>query len=127
MRPSVIVVNEKQETQEILSKFLSLNDVDVLATGSNGKDAVDLFEKFNPDITIMDLSMPKFDGFYGLIHIQKINPAAKIIMITPSKDFIIKTKLEKNRCSAIIQNSCEMDKIIHIIHTLMLDHTLIYS
>lgn len=124
MRPSVIVINKKQEVREILSKFLSLNDIDVLATGSNGKDAADLFEKFKPDIAIMDLSMPKYDGFYGLIHIQKTNPHAKIIMITPSKDFKIKTKLEKSKCSAIIQNSCEMDKIIQIIHHLMLDYAL---
>lgn len=125
MRPSVIVVNKKQDVREILSKFLSLNDIDVLAIGNNGKDAVDLFEKFKPNITIMDLTMPKFDGFYGLTHIQKINSSAKIIMITPSKDFNIKTKLEKNGCSAIIQNSCEMDKIIQIIHNLMLDCALI--
>lgn len=104
---------------------MSLNDVDVLATGCNGKDAVDLFKKFDPNITIMDLTMTNFDGFYGLINIQKINPAAKIIMITSSKDFSIKTKLEKNGCCAIIQNSCEMDKIIHIVHALMSNQILI--
>jgi len=111
--------------REILSKFLCLNDIDVLATGNNGQDAVNLFEKFNPDITIMDLSMPKFDGFYGLTHIQKMNPDAKVIMITSSKDYKIKTKLEKNQCSAVVQNSCEMDKMIQIIHHLMSDHRLI--
>lgn len=120
----MVLVNEKHEVREVLSQFLKLNDIDVLSTGNNGKEAVELYEKFKPDIVIMDLLMPKYDGFFGLESILAINPFAKIIIITPVKDFGIKKKIE-GRCSAILQHSCEMDKLIDIINSVDLDYAVI--
>mgnify|MGYP002624667938 CR=1 FL=1 len=51
-------------------------------SATNGEDAVKKKKKNLPDITIMDIKMPKMDGFDAFFRIKKVNPDAKIILIS---------------------------------------------
>ncbi len=51
-------------------------------TATNGEEAVTKFKESSPDITIMDIKMPKMDGFDAFFKIKKINEDAKIILIS---------------------------------------------
>ena len=84
--PSVIVIDSDLDIREVYSEFLRLKSIDVLATGNNGKDAVELYQKYRPDIVLMDLGMPDFDGFYGLENIRKTDPNAKVVINTGSAE-----------------------------------------
>lgn len=63
-------------------EVLDLLQIDVLSTGNNGKEAVELYEKYKPDIVFTDLMMPNYDGMYAIENIKDKNPSSKIIMIT---------------------------------------------
>jgi DNA-binding NarL/FixJ family response regulator len=56
--------------------------VSVLAKGRDGNEAIKLFEIFRPDIVVLDLMMPDYDGFYAIDGIQKIDPDAKFLVLT---------------------------------------------
>ncbi|EIJ65488.1 response regulator receiver domain protein [Candidatus Nitrosopumilus salaria BD31] len=77
-----IVIDDDPDIVSIFCELLSLHQVDVLSTGIDGKDAVELYEKFNPDIVFTDLDMPKYDGYYAVENIKDRNSFAKIIVIT---------------------------------------------
>jgi len=76
------VIDDDQDIVSIFCELLNMNHVDVLSTGSDGKDAVELFDKFNPDVVFTDLNMPKYDGYYAVESIKDKNPSAKLIVIT---------------------------------------------
>ena len=57
-------------------------DMAVVAEATNGQEAVDLFLLHQPDVTLMDLQMPKMSGLDALIAIRNRCPTAKIIVIT---------------------------------------------
>jgi DNA-binding NarL/FixJ family response regulator len=66
----------------ITSILATETDVQLVAEGSNGREAVALFEKHRPDVTLMDLRMPEMDGIAAVQQIRRIAPDAKIIALT---------------------------------------------
>ncbi len=58
------------------------SDMTVVALASNGRDAVELWKKHRPDVTIMDLRMPGLDGVNAIYEIRAADPKARIIILT---------------------------------------------
>jgi len=54
----------------------------VVAEAADGKEAVDRFDEYRPDITLMDLRMPNLGGVEAVIQIRRKHPAARIIVLT---------------------------------------------
>jgi len=67
---------------DVFSELLHLVGVDIIATGNNGKDAVELYKKYRPDLVLSDLQMPKYDGYYVVENIKDIDSTAKFILIS---------------------------------------------
>src|SRR2546430_2555508 len=57
-------------------------DMIVVAEAANGRQAVDLWRKHHPDVTLLDLRMPKLDGVGVIDEIRKEDTSARIIMLT---------------------------------------------
>ncbi len=112
----VIVVDDDVDTVEVFCEYLEIKDITVLGRGYNGKTAVELYEKYRPDIALLDVMMPEYDGFYGLEHIKNINPDAKVIMVTADLTFDTEKKLKDLNASAVIYKPYEIDSVIDTIH-----------
>jgi DNA-binding NarL/FixJ family response regulator len=57
-------------------------DMEVVAEASNGREALELFRKHQPDITLMDLQMPEMGGIDALSSIRGEFPEARVIVLT---------------------------------------------
>ena len=57
-------------------------DLDVVAEAGNGHEAVALWKKQRPDVTLMDLRMPQLDGVNAIYEIRAVDPNARIIVLT---------------------------------------------
>jgi DNA-binding NarL/FixJ family response regulator len=60
----------------------SQTDMELVAEASNGREALDLFRMHRPDITLMDLQMPKMSGIDAIGAIRGEFPEARIIILT---------------------------------------------
>ena len=114
----VIVIDDDVNIRNVLKELLVLEDVDVVAVGSNGKEAVELYKKYKPDIILMDLMMPEYDGFYGLEQLQKICPDVKVIIISGNDDLETKRQLYELNISAFIEKPFNLKSVIEIINKL---------
>ena len=81
-----IVIDDDQNILDLFCDFLDVLKIDVLATGSNGSEAVKLYEKYTPDIVFTDLAMPNYDGLYAVENIKDKNQNAKIIVVTANSN-----------------------------------------
>jgi CheY-like chemotaxis protein len=61
-KPLVLVVDDFADNREMYSEYLSFSGYDVIEA-RNGKEAVDAAQQRQPDIIIMDLSLPVMDGW----------------------------------------------------------------
>src|SRR5260370_13833623 len=57
-------------------------DMKLVAEASNGQEAVEQFRLHRPDVTLMDLQMPGFNGIEAIIDIHNEFPSARIIVLT---------------------------------------------
>ena len=64
MSISALIIDDEQLARDELTYLLeSAGDVDVVAQGANGIEAVDLIEEHHPDLVFLDVQMPGLDGF----------------------------------------------------------------
>lgn len=86
MARTVVLVDDSMfQTQQLGRFFKDVLGFDVLATGENGEEAVELYRKHKPDLLTMDLTMPKLDGRGALMQIMGEFPAANILVISAVK------------------------------------------
>jgi len=57
-------------------------DMELVAEAKNGREAIELFRKHQPDVTLMDLRMPEMNGIDALSAIRGEFPDARIIVLT---------------------------------------------
>ncbi|TBR22368.1 MAG: response regulator [Candidatus Nitrosotenuis sp.] len=65
---------------------VSTNIKKKIIEADNRVDAVKLFQQYKPDLTILDIFMPRADGLQALQALNKINIHAKIIITTASEN-----------------------------------------
>jgi len=64
MTISALIIDDEQLARDELAYLLeSAKDVDVVAQGANGIEAVELIEEHHPDLVFLDVQMPGLDGF----------------------------------------------------------------
>ena len=61
-------------------------DLTVVATGSNGHDAINLYEQHTPDVLLMDIRMEQMNGLEAAGAILGKHPNAKILLLTTFSD-----------------------------------------
>jgi len=114
----VLVVDDDIDTLEVFAEFLEIKDVNVVGRGHDGKEAVELFEKHRPDFVLMDIMMPGYDGFYGIEEIRKIDPNAKIIIVTGDVSIKTKSKLKELKPATVVHKPYEIDDLLEFMQNL---------
>ena len=82
----VLVVDDHPLLREgVMAVLEDHPDVEVVATATNGREAVDAFAKHRPDVTLMDLQMPQMSGTDAIGEIKTRSPDARIVVLTTYK------------------------------------------
>ena len=115
MKTKVVLVDDDIDTLEIFRDYLEMKGVDVIETGNNGKTAVELFLKHKPDVVLLDVMMPEYDGFFGLENILKRDSDAKVVMVTADKTTKTREKLMGLNASAILYKPYEINTVLETI------------
>lgn len=105
------VIDDDKDTVEVFAEYLQICKVNVVAVGHDGKNAIDIYKKYRPDIVFLDMLMPQYDGIYALKEIRTINPNAKVVVITADLDKNAEERLSNLRPTEIIFKPFDMDKI----------------
>ena len=83
----VLIADDIQETRRNTRLMLAMiDDVEVVAIGSNGLQAVQLAKQHHPDIVFLDINMPEMDGLTAYTEILKIHPDTGCVIISAEKD-----------------------------------------
>lgn len=79
----VMIIDDHQIVRQGLVALINTEpDLLVVAEGSDGQQAVELFRQHQPDVTLMDLRMPVLSGVEATKAIRQQNPHARIIVLT---------------------------------------------
>ena len=113
-KTSVIVIDDDEDTPRLFAEFLEEFGIKVLAQGYSGKSAISLYKKYSPDVIMVDMMMPNGNGIYAVKGIKKINPNAKIIVVTADVSSLTYEKMKVLRVP-IIYKPFNMEKVVSTI------------
>lgn len=78
----VLVVDDSRFMRDVISKIIGEDkELKVVGRAKNGKNAIDMNEKLDPDVITMDVEMPKMNGVEAVKEIMESNPTP-IVMIS---------------------------------------------
>ena len=77
--PHVFIVEDDNSLRDLFSEALE-SDGFKTSIASNGAEGIQMFDEVNPDLVLLDLLMPKMDGWEALERVRKISECPVIIV-----------------------------------------------
>jgi len=127
-RARIVLVDDHTVLRVGLKSFLEEQQIfplDVVAEGSSGKEAVLLVEKHNPDLLLLDLSMPEMGGHEATIEIRKNNRLIKILILTQYNESIYLKRLLEAGANGYILKSARGEELVSAIRSVISGGTYI--
>ncbi len=101
---NILIVDDAAFMRMMIKDILTKNGYNVIGEAENGMKAVERFNEHQPDLVIMDITMPEMDGIQAVKKIKELSPEASIIMCSAmgqqamviesiqagAKDFVVK-------------------------------------
>src|SRR5574340_572219 len=112
-KTNVLIIDDDKNVRDAVVGLLHIHNINVIGTGSNGKEAYEMYQKLKPDFVLIDAAMPFYDGLYGIEKIRQFDPCAKIILVTgsPLKNYDI----SYSHPTKIVQKPIDIDEILSTI------------
>ena len=114
-----IVIDDDKDTLDIFCEFLRLKNIDVVGTAKNGLEAFLVYKETKPDIVLMDVMMPDYNGFFGLKKIKEFDENSKIIMVTADLSENTTQRLNELGANKILYKPYEIEDVIKNINKLV--------
>ena len=80
MAKNILICDDAAFMRMMIKDILTKNGYNVAGEAENGMKAVEKFKEVNPDLVLMDITMPEMDGIQALKEIKKLDGGAKVIM-----------------------------------------------
>lgn len=82
-RGRVLLVDDSVVVRKVVAEYLATSsDVEVVATASNGRIALEKLAQVNPDLVILDVEMPEMDGIATLTALRVRAPKLPVLMFS---------------------------------------------
>jgi DNA-binding NarL/FixJ family response regulator len=83
----VVIVDDHSLVREGITALLKFHeDVEVIGEAADGREAIDIATKLNPDVMLMDIAMPGLGGLEATVEIKRRNPDIKILVLSQYDD-----------------------------------------
>ena len=119
-RLRIVLADDHTILREGLRALLSTNaDFEVVGEAEDGREAVRCVEKLEPDLLLMDLSMPRMSGMDAISEIKKRHPDTRIIALTVHKtEEYLLTTLQAGADGYVLKDATH-DELVMAIHNVV--------
>ncbi|HEY5838777.1 MAG TPA: response regulator transcription factor [Pyrinomonadaceae bacterium] len=84
-RPRILLADDHKEMRDRIKRHLEL-EFEVVAAVGNGRTLLEAAARFNPDICLLDISMPVLNGIETAIQLKERGSTAKVLFLTIHED-----------------------------------------
>ena len=85
----------------------------------NGREAITKYAEWRPDAVLMDITMPEMDGLEALTEIRKIDPSARVAMVTAMGQQAMVMAALKAGAKDFVLKPFQPDRILATLHKLL--------
>lgn len=101
--PSILIADDAAFMRTVLKDIIKKNGIaEEIFEADDGVDAVKKFQEYKPSLITMDVTMPRADGVQALRAIMKLDPNAKVVMVSAmEQQAIVDQALKLGACDYI--------------------------
>ncbi|HEY8537002.1 MAG TPA: response regulator transcription factor [Vicinamibacterales bacterium] len=109
----VILVDDHALVRQGFRRILEDDpEINVVGEAGNGLDGVALVKKLDPDVVVMDMSMPEMNGLHATMEMVKQRPSTKVLILSMySDEQYVRNALDAGARGYILKNAIENDLV----------------
>jgi DNA-binding NarL/FixJ family response regulator len=121
----LLIVDDHRVIREGLEQlFATVPGVEVVGMAADGGQAVTLANQTDPDVVLMDISMPRLDGIEASRQITAAHPAARIIILTAHEDPSRIQEAQRAGAAGYLFKHCHAEDIVRAVEAVYADGRL---
>ncbi len=113
----ILVIDDEEDIRDIICEFCELNGYECVKA-SNGKEAIEIFNKEKFDIVFSDIKMPDIDGYEFVKKIKEVNKKIPIVIISGFIDDRTKNKFNEIGIDFYLEKPFKLSDIDNLIQKL---------
>ena len=124
-RPRIVVADDHDKTRAGIATLLA-SDFDVVATVADGQAAVDAAGALYPDLVVLDISMPRLNGFEAGVLIRELPDPPRIVFATAYNDASIASAASALGASAVVRKREMLTELVPAVRRALLFHAVCF-
>ncbi len=113
MTKSVLLVDDNPMIRKMVYQlFIAESDFEVCGEAENGREAIEKAQQLNPDLIVMDVSMPVMNGIDAARALNQLMPAVPIIIFSEYSDVFSKKEARSAGISALVSKSEHISALV---------------
>lgn len=118
-----LVVDDHPFIRSSVKMLLKQEKFEVVAEAGNGADALQMAREHEPDLIILDISMPKLDGLEVISRISALGMPSKILVLTSQSPLFYSMRCMKAGAAGYISKTNDLDELVKAIKAVMSGYT----
>ena len=115
-RLRIVLADDHADFRRSLSSFLKLQDgVEVIGEAVDGEDALVQTERKQPDLVLMDLEMPKRDGFEATREIKRRWPKTRVVVLSVYSSEVYRRAAREYLADGFIDKNAMKDALLAVL------------
>ena len=115
----ILIIDDSVTYRQIMREVLEQGGHTVIGEGEDGIQAIELYKKLKPDITTMDITMPKMNGLVALQWIREYDPSATVVMVSSTAQSKKLAEAAKLGAADFLPKPFESTKIMSVVDRLL--------
>ena len=118
-RSTAIIADDSATMRNLLSSILASANIQVVATASNGREAILMVSEYKPELVFLDCDMPLMSGLDALRSITEQWPGTKVAMITGRSDRETIVQANQSGAKGYVLKPFHPQKVMDVIDKLL--------
>lgn len=112
---TVVLVDDHKLVRQAVKRALVDNGFDVVGEAGDGEEGVRLVSELNPDIVMLDITMPVMDGLAALKIIKSNNPESRVVMLTMHGEANVVNQAINSGATAFMTKDAPMAEVVEVV------------
>ena len=118
-----LIVDDHPFIRSSVKMLLKQENFEVVAEADNGADAVQMAHEHEPDLIVLDITMPKLDGLEVIARIRALDIKCKILVLTSQSPLFYSMRCLKAGAAGYVSKTNGLDELVSAIRAVMGGYT----
>ncbi len=115
----VLVVDDSPIIFKMIKRVLEPQGFEMAGYAENGQIGLEMFERYNPDLVTLDITMPVMNGLEMAAALFKKHPGAKVIMLSSMDDEDLIIRAKENGLRFFLCKPIVAEELLQMVQTIL--------